>query len=175
MTEPVRTTGPTPPVAHLRDGSPVAAWMFKAKPEVWDVIGAIRARLADPEAPGIDSWEMAASYRVDLVAPGHPCVLWVTGGRHAPTTGVWAVGEVVSPPWLEPDSLDGRPRFSVGLDLRLLAAPVRLSELLDDGRFVRAEIVRAPRVSSPVALTGDELAAIEDQLPPVWSAHPVGN
>lgn len=153
----------TPPIAELRDGTEVAAWMFKAKPEVWDVIGAIEAVLADPSAPGITSWEMAASYRVDLVEPGHPCVLWVTGGRHAPTTGVWGIGEVTTPP--EFDVTSERPRFEVGLDLELVGSPVRLIDLLSDERFVRAEIVRAPRVSSPVALTAAELEAIEDLWP----------
>jgi len=160
------------PIARLRDGSPVGAWLFKAKPEVWDVIGAIEAALADPAAPRIETWEMAASYRVDLVEPGHPCVLWVTGGRHAPTTGVWAIGEVTTPPWPDTRSPDGRPRFEVGLDLDLLDAPVRLVELASDERFARAEIIRAPRVSSPVALTPTELAAVEDHLPDAFSRAP---
>ena len=153
------------PIARLRDGTEVAAWLFKAKPEVWDVIGAIKAKLADPAAPGITSWEMAASYRVDLVSPGQPCVLWVTGGRKSPATGVWGVGEIATPPW--PDSFreDGRQRFEVGLDLELVAEPVRLIELAGDERFSRAEIIRAPRVSSPVALTAAEFEAIEDAWP----------
>lgn len=153
------------PIARLRDGTAVAAWMFKAKPEVWDVVGAIEAILRDPAAPRIESWEMAASYRVDLVQPGHPCVLWVTGGRHAPTTGAWGIGEVTSPPLPVLESEEGRPRFEVGLDLDVVASPVRLLELAGDERFARAEIIRAPRVSSPVALTADELAAIEDAWP----------
>lgn len=150
------------PIAHLRDGTPVAAWLFKAKPEVWDVIGAIEAILADPAAPRIESWEMAASYRVDLVRPGHPCVLWVTGGRHAKTTGVWGVGEVTTPPWFDTQSEEGRPRFEVGLELEHVAEPIRLIELATDERFARAEIIRAPRVSSPVALTAAEFGAIEE-------------
>lgn len=154
------------PIARLRDGSQVAAWLFKAKPEVWDVIGAIEAAFVDPEAPRIGSWEMAASYRVDLVQPGHPCVLWVTGGRHSTTTGMWGMGEVTTPPEFHPRSDDGRPRYEVGIELELSSEPVRLVELAADERFARAEIIRAPRVSSPVALTGEEFAALEDAWPP---------
>ena len=153
------------PIAHLRDGTAVAAWLFKAKPEVWDVIGAIEAILTDPAAPRIDSWEMAASYRVDLVRPGHPAVLWVTGGRHAATTGVWGLGEVSTLPEFDVMSDEGRPRFGVGLDLDHASRPVRLIKLASDERFARAEIIRAPRVSSPVALTAAELEAIEDAWP----------
>lgn len=159
------------PIARLRDGTEVAAWLFKAKPEVWDVIGAIKAKLADAAAPGVTSWEMAASYRVDLVSPGQPCVLWVTGGRKSATTGVWGLGEIACPPWADAIREDGRQRFEVGVDFDLVAEPVRLIELAGDERFARSEIIRAPRVSSPVALTGPELEAIEDAWPGRLPAH----
>lgn len=164
MTDPRSVAGSPRPIATLRNGTEVAAWLFKAKPEVWDVIGAIEATLADPGRPVITSWEMAESYRVDLVAPGHPCVLWVTGGRHASTTGVWGLGRVTTVP--RPAApVGGRPRYEVGLDLEFAGRPVRLRDLLGDERFVRAEIVRAPRVSSPVALTASEVDAIVDLWP----------
>ncbi|MFN8050929.1 MAG: EVE domain-containing protein [Acidimicrobiales bacterium] len=147
------------PVARLRDGTEVAAWLFKANPVVWDVVGAIRA--GEP----IDAWPMVDNYRVDLVHPGHPCVLWVTGGRNAPTTGVWGIGEVSSEPYVQPSSRNESEQPWVGLDLDLLDAPVRLRELVADERFGRCEIVRAPRVSSPVALTADEFTAILDAWP----------
>ena len=60
---------------------------------------------------------------------------------------------------------DERARPHVAIDLNLFREPVRLIELASDDRFARAEIIRAPRVSSPVALTIDELEAIEDALP----------
>lgn len=62
-------------------------------------------------------------------------------------------------------SPDGPLRYDVGFDLDLLSEPVRLADLLFDERFARAEIVRAPRVSSPVAVTPDEWAAILEHLP----------
>jgi len=159
------TSGEHDVIARLRDGTEVAAWMFKAKPEVWDVIGAIRACLADPSAPPIDSWGLVDNYRVALVHAGQPCVLWVTGGRHSPTTGVWAMGHVTTEPYPAPEGDDGGLRPHVGLELDLLASPIRLIELATDERFARAEIIRAPRVSSPVALTGEEWEAIDD----AWS------
>jgi EVE domain len=151
------------PIARLRDGTEVAAWLFKANPAVWDVVGAIAAINADPGAEPIDRWPMVASYRIDLVAPGQPCVLWVTGGRTARTTGVWGMGHVTTEAYL--DASDRRPDDTkpwAGLDLEFLTQPIPLAELAADERFARAEIIRAPRVSSPVALTADELWAIEE-------------
>ena len=48
----------------------------------------------------------------------------------------------------------------VATRLEVLARPVRLELLRSDPRFVRAEIVRAPRVASPVALRPEEWAAV---------------
>ena len=158
-------------IAQLRNGANVAAWIFKANPVVWDVLGALRS----PEGrEALDTWGMAPSYRVDLVRPGQPCVLWVTGGRHSTDTGAWAIGEITSEPFLDEGDPDDsrwtdeqvrsalRPHVHFRLDV--LQRPVTLAELYEDPRFARAEIIRAPRVSSPVALTADEFAAIKDAV-----------
>lgn len=160
-------------IARLRDGTEVAAWLFKANPEVWDVLGAIRDRNRGG-AEGLDWWPMAASYRVELVHPGQPCALWVTGGRKSPTTGVWAMGQVTGEPFVDADDADewatdplGRKaiRYRVAFEVEVTEEPVTLADLLGDERFERAEIVRAPRVSSPVALTAAQWSAIEDRWP----------
>lgn len=143
-------------IAQLRGGTDVGAWLFKAHPGVWDVLGALRSRTP------ITSWPMASSYRIDLVREGQPCVLWVTGGRNALTTGVWAVGTVASDPYEVVEDHMVRP--CVDIDLCPLEAPLRLIELLDDPRFASSEIVRAPRVVSPVALTPEATEAIAEML-----------
>lgn len=142
--------------AQLRNGTDVGAWLFKANPGVWDVLGALRA------GTPITSWPMVSSYRVDLVGVGQPCVLWVTGGRHSPTTGVWAVGAIASDPYEVVQDEAVRP--CVDVDLCPLSEPVRLIELLEDPRFSTAEIIRAPRVVSPVALAPPEVDAIAELL-----------
>jgi len=119
---------------------------------------------------------MAPSYRVALVAPGHPCALWVTGpenARHTP--GVWAIGEVTSEPyddtgdpddalWLDADA-QRQVRPHVMVQLRVLEHPIARSVLLADPRFAESEILVAPRVASPVAVRPAEWAAIIDLDP----------
>jgi hypothetical protein len=154
--------------AELRDGTPVAAWLFKANPDVWDVLAFLRS------GADVDSWRMAPSYRVDLVAPGQPAVLWVTGpanGPHVP--GVWAVGEIsgeVIEDVGDPDDDMGRDqgarhpvRPHVEMSMTVLAEPVSRMDLVEDPRFAEAEIVRRPRMGSPVALRPVELEAILDR------------
>jgi hypothetical protein len=152
---------------ELRDGTPVGAWLFKANPEVWDVLAFLRS------GADVDSWRMAPSYRVDLVAEGQPAVLWVTGpanGDHVP--GVWAVGEIAGevfedvgdpddPLWRDHGAKrQVRPYVEMRMDV--LAEPVSRMELAEDPRFGEAEILTRPRMGSPVALRPIELDVIDE-------------
>ena len=153
---------------ELRDGTPVGAWLFKANPAVWDGLAFLKS------GADVDSWRMAPSYRVDLVAPGQPAVLWVTGpanGPHVP--GVWAVGEVAGEVFEDVGDPDDdlwrdqgarhQVRPYVELTLAVLSEPISRMDLLDDPRFAEAEIVKRPRMGSPVALRPIELEAILDR------------
>jgi hypothetical protein len=160
--------GSPKPFAELRDGTPVAAWLFKANPDVWDVLAFLRS------GADVDSWRMAPSYRVDLVAPGQPAVLWVTGpanGPHVP--GVWAVGEICGEVFEDVGDPDDdlwrdqgarhQVRPHVEMSMTVLAEPVSRMDLVEDPRFAEAEIVRRPRMGSPLALRPVELEAILDR------------
>lgn len=156
-------------VATLRDGSPVGAWLLKANPQVWDVIGALE------RGDGLDRWRLAWSYRVDLVDVGHPCVLWVTGAATAAhSAGIWATGTVTSCPEARADDptdpgwrdgagrLDTRPYVAV--QLRVLPAVLARRELAADPRFAGSEIFRSPRMGSPLALTPSEWAVVRSMV-----------
>jgi len=151
---------------RLRDGTEVAAWMFKANPEVWDVIAFLQSGV------DVDSWRMAPSYRVDLVEPGHPCVLWVTGPRGARhTPGVWAIGQVTGEPFEDVGDPDDplwidlgaqrQVRPFVEVSMQVLAEPVPREDLAAEPAFHDAEILTAPRMGSPLAVTAGELEVIE--------------
>ncbi len=156
---------PARPMPRLRDGREVAAWMFKANPEVWDVLAFLATGV------DVDSWRMAPSYRVDLIEPGHPCVLWVTGPRAARhTPGVWAIGEITGEPFDDVGDPDDplwidlgaqhQVRPFVEVSMQVLEAPVPREELAAEPMFANAEILKSPRMGSPLALTADELAVI---------------
>ena len=152
---------------RLRTGDPVGAWLFKANPDVWDVLAFLKS------GADVDSWRMAPSYRVDLVAPGQPAVLWVTGpasGPHVP--GVWAIGEISGevfedvgdpddPLWRD-HGAKHQVRPFVEMTMQVLAEPISRMELADDPRFAEAEILTRPRMGSPVALRPIELDVIDE-------------
>jgi hypothetical protein len=96
------------------------------------------------------------SYRLDLVAAGQPCLLWVSG-RDRP--GVHAVGTATGP--AEHDA--GGPVLPVRLTL--LAKPVPRADLLADPRMRDAEVLRMPAGSNPSWLSAGQLAAVLDRLP----------
>lgn len=141
------------PLAVLRDGTEVAAWVFKANPAVWDVEGHLARH------GSVDRWTLAPSYRADLIDAGHRAVLWLTGAR----AGVIAVGTVTGPAYDDFDEGDGRMRRWAPVHLEGVP-PVRKHELLADPRCHRLEMVRSARLGSPLALTADELAALDDAL-----------
>lgn len=96
------------------------------------------------------------SYRLSLLAPGQPCLLWVSG-RHRP--GVHALGIVEGP--VE----DDEGGAAVPVRLTLLPAPVLRSELLGDPRMREAEVLRMPAGSNPSWLSHEQFDAVLDRAP----------
>jgi len=155
------------PITSLRDGTEVSAWLFKANPEVWDVL-----RHVD-QGGAIDRWRMVPSYRVEFVQPGQRCVLWVTGAHSAShVPGVWAIGETTSDAyddlsdhedlWLD-DGTAHQVRPYVDLEMEILDEPISRMTLAADPDFREAEILRVPRAPNPSGLRAREFAAIVDQ------------
>lgn len=158
-----------PAVAELRDGTPVAAWMLKANPQVWD----LRPTMAGRDR--LDRWRLAPGYRADLIAPGHPCALWITRGDPRLPSGLWAVGEVTGRPEADVGDPDDerwrdegarrRVRPYVPVRMRVLGEPVRREELAADPRTAGLEVLRLPRIGNPAAVTPGQWAALLELVP----------
>jgi len=116
--------------------------------------------LIDPTWPAGGARELARcvrrSYRLALVRPGQPCLLWVSG-RTEP--GVHALGEVTG----EAEEGAGGPALTVRLTR--LPSPVARADLLADLAARDAEVLRMPAGSNPSWLTGDQYAAVLAHLP----------
>jgi hypothetical protein len=96
------------------------------------------------------------SYRLDLMRPGQPCLLWVSG-RTAP--GVHALGEIAG----EAEERDGGP--VVDVRLTRLPSPVPRADLLADPAARDAEVLRMPAGSNPSWLSAGQYAAVLAHLP----------
>ncbi len=160
-----QASAPTP-LARLRDGTAVGAWLLKANPAVWDIGTALR------DGTELNWWRMARSYRTSLVAPGQPVAMWVTRGDPRTLSGVWALGTVTGPVHEDcgdPDDTlwrdEGarrqvRPRLPVHLEV--LSGVVSREEFAADPRLAHSEILRVPRIGNPAALTPAEWRALRD-------------
>jgi hypothetical protein len=91
------------------------------------------------------------SYRLTLITPGQPCLLWLSG-RTDP--GVHALGAVAGPV----RETAGGP--VVPVRFTLLEEPVPRTELLADPAFRDAEVLRMPAGSNPSWLTAAQHAAV---------------
>ncbi len=95
------------------------------------------------------------SYRLELMRPGQPCLLWVSG-RSAP--GVHAVGVLAAGPG------EGDSGPEVVLDVTLLADPVPRAELLADPVASGAEVLRMPAGSNPSWLSAGQFAVVRSRV-----------
>jgi hypothetical protein len=130
------------------DVGDVASWLLKT------------AQPPDAVSPGWSVGEQRVlrrcvrrSYRLDLMAPGDRCVLWLSGPRQP---GVHAVGRLVSAP-ADDAQVEGP---TVAVELELLPRPVLRNQLREQRAFARAEVVRMAAGSNPSYLTSDQLAEV---------------
>jgi len=94
------------------------------------------------------------SYRLELLAAGQPCLLWLSG----PTLpGVHALGTIEEPVSTDDDGP------VVPVRLVLLAEPVPRGELLVDPRMRSAEVLRMPAGSNPSWLSAEQFGAVLDR------------
>ncbi|MGY1695923.1 MULTISPECIES: hypothetical protein [unclassified Geodermatophilus] len=96
------------------------------------------------------------SYRLGLVRPGQPVLLWLSG-RDRP--GVHATGVLAA----EVATGDDGP--VVVVRLTLLPDPIPRADLLADPAARDAEVLRAPAGSNPSYLTPAQYAAVLAHLP----------
>jgi hypothetical protein len=138
-------------VPQLQPGD-VACWVVKSN------------RLPDAVVPG---WSpgtavelhrcLRRSYRLQLMAPGQACLLWVSGRDHP---GVHALGGLTGGPV---ETGDGP---AVGVRLTRLAEPVERAELLADPAVRDAEVLRMPAGSNPSWLSAAQYRALLGHLGP---------
>jgi hypothetical protein len=95
------------------------------------------------------------SYRLDLMAPGQRCLLWVSG-RSDP--GVHALGTVAA----APHDADGGP--VVPVDLTLLPDPLPRAVLLADPVTRDSEVLRMPAGSNPSWLSAAQFGVVLDRI-----------
>jgi hypothetical protein len=144
----------------------IGAWLFRCNPKEWNITAALR-----DDAP-IDCWRVRPSYRLELIEPGDPAIIWIggpTGGE--PMPGVWMVGRTTGAVfddsgdgyWL--DRTRGQERsIYVGLAMSQLASPVPRGLLEVDPRTSKLEIFRSVQMSNPSYLTPDEKKAVDEMI-----------
>ena len=91
------------------------------------------------------------SYRLELMAAGQPCLLWLSG-RVDP--GVHALGTLTA----GPRETDGGP--VVPVSLTRLPSPLPRTALLADPVAREAEVLRMPAGSNPSWLSAEQFAAV---------------
>ncbi|GAA1651196.1 protein NO VEIN domain-containing protein [Catellatospora bangladeshensis] len=168
-----RDAGDEPQHGRLVTLENLGAWMFTCNPGSFDF-----ATFLDWGGSTIDSWSVKPTYRTsEVLAAGQRALLWVFGNDNDdPTPGVWGDGVILGPAyhddspdesglWIDEKRSSPSP-YGVPVDIRLLSRPITRKTLKADPRLARMEVLRQPQMANPLFVTADELAALEEYLPP---------
>jgi hypothetical protein len=150
MTEIGRTPG----------GVPIAAWILKGDPKVFDVDGAFEEGVID------SSWSVYKTYRSELLDDGQRCYMWRSGRDAA----IIAAGQIRGPVelsqatvqnWVDQDKAKLADLF-VPVELYLLGQEITRARLRSHPVLANLEILRIPQGSNPSILTPEEFDALEE-------------
>ena len=129
----------------------VACWVLKSTRAPEEIVSDWRPGAAREFARCV-----RPSYRLGLMAAGHPVLLWVSGQRQP---GVHAVGVLAGPVTSDADGPE------VPVRLSRLAEPVDRAELLADPVARSAEVLRMPAGSNPSWLSRPQFDAVLARVP----------
>jgi hypothetical protein len=151
------------PKTRILDRETVGAWLLKANPSVYDVESALANGVS------FDSWRLAPTYRVGLISPRDPVVLWLSG----PERGIVAAGVVRDRPftskggteyWIDAEEkVKTRPYLPVDL---VPIPKIVEDELVSAPSFANAEVIRIRQMGNPSYLTHEELEVVKRLMGP---------
>jgi hypothetical protein len=132
------------------------AWLIKASPGEHSVDELVRRGFATTS-----TWCVRPTYRADLVEPGQPVLLWISGRDARTPPGIHAQGLTTGPA----DTSTGR--LAVPVSLLPVEPPVLRAEVAAHPVLSQIEVVRMPAGSNPSYLSRAQLAALREAWPQV--------
>ena len=107
------------------------------------------------------TWCVRPGYRADLVEPGQPVLLWVSGRSARTPAGIHAQGVTLG----RADRTTGR--LAVPMTFEPVSPPVLRADLLEHPVLACIEVVRMAAGSNPSYLTREQLRALRHGWPQV--------
>ena len=146
------------PVAERLTDRDIACWVLKSRTAPEQIVPGWAAGASQTLTRCL-----RRSYRMELMAPGQPCLLWLSGQQDP---GVQALGRLTSAAFLPPESDPAGREASVTASLRRLEEPVPRRVLLADHVLSGAEVLRMPAGSNPSYLSPAIFEALLELLSP---------
>jgi len=128
----------------------LGAWLVKAAGAAPSTRAHVRAGFA-----AVTTWCVRPTYRTELVAPGQPVLLWVSGSEAERPAGIYAHGRTTGP------AEDG----VMPIVLEPLTDPLLRSELLGHPGLAALEVLRMPAGSNPSYVTPGQLEVLVGMRP----------
>ena len=145
----------------------IACWVLKANPKIYDL-------LTQWEQQGpfkVGGWvPLRQTYRLELMAPGQRCLLWLSG-RDSP--GIYAIGKLTGVVqqaghgggryWRDPEKAREVGPW-VPIKVVPLSTRVPRAALMHEAEFRKAEFVRMAAGSNPSYLDRDQFKVVRAHL-----------
>jgi hypothetical protein len=137
----------------------IGAWLFRCN--------AKNLALDPQKILSIESRCAVRNYRLDLIRPGHPVVLWRTGPTRAtPPPGVWVLGYATGDIRDDPGEDRAGPRRAQVLltNLSTLATLLPRADISNHPGTASMEVLRRPFGPNPSYLTPAEQIALQQLI-----------
>ena len=133
----------------------IGAWLFRCNPR--------NTRLEVAGRVPVESRCAVPSYRLDLIRPGDPVVLWLTGpARATPPPGIWMAGYATGEVCQDPNE-PARTRVHL-VEMTRLPVPLPRDRLREHPDLAELEVIRQPFGPNPSYLTRAEQQAVQDLI-----------
>jgi len=134
--------------------SGLGAWLLKTSDDDESVARLVRTGFAT-----VTDRCIRPTYRADLVRPGQPVLLWVSGSSRVHPAGIYAAGHTTG------SAERVGSQLVMPLTLRPLSPPVLRRDLLRHPSLSQLEVLRMPAGSNPSFLTHEDLDALRTEWP----------
>jgi len=146
----------------VTEGS-LGAWLVKASPASLRIEEQLRTGFVE-----ITSRCVRLTYRIDLIRPQQPVLLWVSGSDRRHPAGIYACGHTTGPVDLD------APSPEMPVRLHAVEPVIHRDEILADPMLSGIEVARMPAGSNPSYLDTEQYLALQEAFPQVRSAQRLG-
>jgi predicted RNA-binding protein with PUA-like domain len=146
------------------------AWVLRCNPDIYDL-----PREVEDGLNLVDTWSVSENYRTEMMAPGNPVLLWMSGTKIG---GIWGIGRVAGPAIYLPDfrknqfeywktdKAKAANKLYAQVEIAIIRNVVPEFLIKQNKVLANSEIVKQPQLANPSCITSEEFVDLKKLLNP---------